>query len=61
MQPVDTHLDLTRTRHGELLRMARNGELAARLADARQEERRSLAARLRARGARSAPRPSTAS
>ncbi|HSK16853.1 MAG TPA: hypothetical protein VK915_11880 [Gaiellaceae bacterium] len=52
---------MTRMRHGELLRLARNGELAARLAEARREERRSLAARLRARAASPAPRPSAAS
>jgi len=54
MQQPETHLDLARARHSDLLRQARAGELAARLAAGRREERRSLAIRLRVRGARTA-------
>jgi hypothetical protein len=54
MQQPETHLDVVRARHGDLLRQARTGELAERLAAARREERRSLAARLRVRGPRAA-------
>jgi hypothetical protein len=46
LQP-ETHLDIVRARHGDLLRQARAGELAARLGEARQDERRSFLARLR--------------
>ena len=52
MQQPETHLDLVRARHSDLLRQARAGELAARLAAARREERHSLALRLRGREAR---------
>ena len=54
MQQPETHLDYVRERHGDLLRQARAGELAARLAAGRREERRALAIRLRVRGARAA-------
>ena len=54
MQQPETHLDLVRARHGDLLRQARAGELAARLAAGRREERRSLAVRLRGREPRAA-------
>ena len=54
MQQPETHLDLVRARHGDLLRQARAGELAARLAVGRREERRSLVARLRVSGTRAA-------
>ena len=54
MQHPETHLDFVRQRHGDLLRQARTGELAARLAAGRREERRSLAIRLRVRKARAA-------
>jgi hypothetical protein len=54
MQQPETHLDLVRARHSDLLRQARAGELAARLAVGRREERRSLAIHLRGRGARAA-------
>jgi hypothetical protein len=47
MQQPETHLDVVRARHSDLLRQARAGELAARLAAGRREERRSLAVRLR--------------
>jgi hypothetical protein len=49
MQQPETHLDVVRARHSDLLRQARAGELAARLAAARRAERRSLAVRLRGR------------
>jgi hypothetical protein len=49
MQQPETHLDVVRARHSDLLRQARAGELAARLAAVRREERRSLAVRLRGR------------
>ena len=52
----ETHLDVVRARHGDLLRQARAGELAARLGEARQEERRSFLARLRR-----SPKPGQAS
>lgn len=48
LQP-ETHLDVVRARHSELLRAARRGELAIRLAESRREERRTFLARLRAR------------
>jgi hypothetical protein len=47
VQQPEIHLDLVRARHSDLLRQARVGELAARLAAGRREERRSLAVRLR--------------
>jgi hypothetical protein len=47
LQP-DIHRDLVRERHSDLLRQARAGELATRLAAARREERRSFLRRLRA-------------
>ena len=46
LQP-ETHLDVVAQRHSDLLRQARAGELAARLAAARREERRSFLSRLR--------------
>ena len=46
MHQPETHLDLARARHSDLLRLARTGELAARLAAGRREERRSFLARL---------------
>jgi hypothetical protein len=49
MQQLDAHADYVRARHSDLLRQARSGELAARLAASRREDRRSLFARLRAR------------
>jgi hypothetical protein len=52
MQQPETHLDLVCARHSDLLRQARAGELAARLAAGRREDRRSLALRLRGREAR---------
>jgi hypothetical protein len=58
LQP-EIHRDLVRARHSDLLRQARAGELAARIAAARREERRSLLLRLHARPAHS--RPSSAS
>ena len=53
MQQPETHLDLVRDRHSDLLRQARAGELATRLAVSRRDERRLHAIRLRARE----PRP----
>ena len=47
MQHPETHLDYTRTRHSDLLRRARAGELANRLAESRSEERRFFLARRR--------------
>ncbi len=59
LQP-DTHLDVVRERHSDLLRLARTGELATRLGTARREERRSFLARLRAeRRAGPTPTPAT--
>jgi len=46
LQP-ETHLDVVRERHSDLLRQARSGELAARLAASRREERRLLVMRRR--------------
>ena len=46
MQP-ETHLDIVRQRHRDLLREARNARLAERLGSARQEERRNFLAWLR--------------
>jgi hypothetical protein len=48
LQP-EIHRDLVRERHSELLRQARAGELATRVAAARREERRSFLARLRSK------------
>ena len=45
----ETQLDIVRDRHGDMLRIARTGELATRMAAARLEERRTFLARLRAR------------
>jgi hypothetical protein len=58
----DTHLDIVRQRHSDLLREARAGELARQLADARRDERRSFLSRLRL-GAKptQASRPATSS
>jgi hypothetical protein len=42
----EAHLDMVRQRHSDLLRQARAGELAMRLAETRREERRSFLARL---------------
>jgi hypothetical protein len=53
MHQSEAHLDYVRARHSDLLRLARSGELAARLAAERREERRSFLARLR--GAREQP------
>ena len=47
MQHPETHLDYTRTRHSDLLRRARAGELANRLAESRSDERRFFLARRR--------------
>jgi len=47
MHQPEIHLDHVRDRHSELLRLARTGELATRLAASRREERRSLLARVR--------------
>ncbi len=47
----ETHLDLVRERHSDLLRQARAGELAQRLGDSRREERRTFLARMRRRHA----------
>jgi hypothetical protein len=55
MNHPDQHLDVVRARHSDLLRQARNGELAARLAVARREERRWL--RLRRRESTPSPAP----
>jgi hypothetical protein len=58
LQP-EIHRDLVRDRHSDLLRQARAGELAARIAAARREERRSVLPRLHAKPEHS--RPSSAS
>lgn len=47
MQQSEAHLDYVRARHRDLLRLARSGELAARMAETRRDERRSFLARLR--------------
>ncbi len=52
----ETHLDVVRERHSDLLRQARTGELAHRLGTARRDERRSFLSRMR-----SAPEQSRAS
>jgi hypothetical protein len=57
LQP-ETHLDVMRQRHSDLLRQARAGELAERLGAARREERRSFLSRLRPAPK---PRPATSS
>jgi hypothetical protein len=46
LQP-ESHFDVVRQRHSDLLREARTGELAVRLGKARRQERRSFLARLR--------------
>jgi hypothetical protein len=46
MHQSDIHLDYVRSRHSDLLRRARTGELAARMGEARRQERRSFLARL---------------
>ena len=54
----EIHLDIVRQRHSDLLREARTGELALRLAAARRQERRSFLSRLRpAPNQRQAPNP----
>jgi hypothetical protein len=55
MQNPDVHLDYSRSRHSDLLRRARTGELASRLAESRNDERRLFLARRRER----TPQPST--
>jgi hypothetical protein len=57
MDGPEKHLDYHRERHANVLRLARTGELAARIANSRDEERRSFLARLRLR--REAVRPAT--
>ena len=47
MLDPETQLDLVRQRHDDLLREARAGHLAKRLAAARRDERRSLLSWLR--------------
>jgi hypothetical protein len=59
MQQLDAGSDSVRARYSDLLRQARSGELAARLASSRREDRRSLLSRLRARGVDGAPAPVT--
>jgi len=49
MQHPDVHLDYTRSRHSDLLRRAREGELASRMAESRSDERRFFLARRRER------------
>jgi hypothetical protein len=46
MSQPDGHRDSVRERHSNLLRLARTGELAARLAQSRREERRTVLVRL---------------
>jgi hypothetical protein len=57
MHGPERHLDYTRERHSDLLRQARAGELAARIGQARENERRSFLSRLfhERRQARPAP------
>ncbi len=61
MQHPDVHLDYTRTRHSDLLRRARAGELAQRLAESRSDERRFFLARRRNERAPCHPSTPTAS
>jgi hypothetical protein len=56
MQHPDVHLDYTRSRHSDLLRRARAGELASKLAESRSVERRFFLAQRRDRSRR---QPST--
>jgi hypothetical protein len=51
MHQPENHLDIVRARHSDLLRQARAGELATRLAAGRRAERRSLVERVRRREA----------
>jgi hypothetical protein len=46
MHRPEIHRDYQRDRHADLLRLARTGELAARIGRSRDEERRSFLARL---------------
>ncbi len=55
MQRPDVHRDYVHARHSDLLRQARAGELAARIAEARREERRTWLARFH--HARASARP----
>ena len=55
MQRPDVHRDYVRERHADLLRLARAGELAARIGEARREERRTFLARLQRAGASARP------
>jgi len=55
----EAHLDMVRQRHSDLLRQARAGELAMRLAETRREERRSFLARLRNNNTRRSSIPAT--
>jgi hypothetical protein len=55
MQRPDAHRDYVRERHSDLLRRARAGELAARIGEARREERRTFLARLREASASARP------
>ena len=57
MQHPDVHLDYTRSRHSDLLRRAREGELASRMAESRSDERRFFL--VRRRDQRTPCRPST--
>lgn len=59
MPHPDFHRDYVRARHSDLLRSARAGELAARIGEARREERRTFLMRLR-RANGSAHRAATA-
>jgi hypothetical protein len=47
MEHPDVHLDYVRARHSDLLRLARAGELAARVGESRRYERRTVLERLR--------------
>jgi hypothetical protein len=49
MHGPQTHRDYTCERHSDLLRQARQGELAARIAAARLDERRSFLVRMQRR------------
>ncbi|MGH3092993.1 MAG: hypothetical protein ACRDOG_11815 [Gaiellaceae bacterium] len=55
MQQPDVHRDYVRSRHSDLLRVARAGELATRIGEARREERRTFLARLRHTSASARP------
>jgi hypothetical protein len=61
MQHPDVHLDYTRSRHSDLLRRARVGELASKMAQSRSDDRRFFLARRRDLALRRQPSTPSAS